>query len=377
MSIRGRRNAGFTLLELLLVVGILSALALSATAFVDNRDDQQRFEETRHRLQAIRRAILGDESASLAQFVPAGFVAENGLLPPDLNSLLSNQDDPATTLLNETSKPSGWKERAVLEPVFDPTPDSVTGQNNGTDEVKLGDGAAKLEKGWRAANLLILPGSDGRFGDAWGKAGAVPNFGWNWSLDASRQNLTVTSLGKDQASGGSGVAADMAETVVDVHWGASVASLKVKLIKRDSDFGAVGSAPKLRVSLLVFENTQDGGKWKRYTSTGVDCLDNGDGKKGTTSDINPCSDVAPLTFVEKGCDNATTVCNYSNSRLPLGRHLLVAVFDNNGAAHDSDDKPYVKELITDPTNANPAATQNLLPILCTASGCPEATLVLR
>lgn len=364
MIIRWRRNAGFTLLELLLVVGILSALALSATAFVDNRDDQQRFEETRHRLQAIRRAILGDESASMEQFVLAGFVAENGLLPPDLNSLLSNQDDPATTLLNETSKPSGWKERAVLEPVFDPTPDSVTGQNNGTDEVKLGDGAAKLEKGWRAANLLTQPGSDGRFGDAWRKADPAPNFGWNWLLDAAKQNLTVTSLSKDDASGGSGFNADMADDIAAAHWGASVAGFKVKLVNRSSgDFGAVGGTAKLRVSLLVFENTETDGRWKRYTSSGVNCLDGVDAES-TVSGLY-CADEAVLYFVTQGCDNSS-VCTYSSGRIPLGRHLLVVVVDNDGAAHTNDDAPY-----------GGANTKHTLPILCTASGCPDATLVLR
>jgi hypothetical protein len=274
-------------------------------------------------------------------------------------------DDPTTTLVNEASQPTGWKERAVLSPVFDPTPDPSNGHNNGGDEIVLSDTAAKLEKGWRAANLLTLPGSDGRYGDAWAKAGPAPNFGWTWSPDAASQNLAVTSLGKDGASGGANYDADMTETIGAAHWAASVAAMKVKLVNRGGDFGTVGGTPKLRVSLLVFENTGDGGKWKRYTSNGVDCLDNGDSKKGTTSEINLCTDSATLSFLDKGCDN-TNACNYSSSRIPLGRHLLVAVQDNDGAAHSSDDAPY-----------NGAATKHLLPILCTAAGCPEATLVLR
>ena len=60
----GRRQgteSGFTLLELMLVVFILSALALTASAFVDNHDDQFRFEDTRRRVPSIDRAktILG------------------------------------------------------------------------------------------------------------------------------------------------------------------------------------------------------------------------------------------------------------------------------------------------------------------------------
>ena len=54
---------GFTLLELLLVVFILSLIALSAVAIADRADEQLRYDDTNQHLQLIRRATIGDPLA--------------------------------------------------------------------------------------------------------------------------------------------------------------------------------------------------------------------------------------------------------------------------------------------------------------------------
>jgi prepilin-type N-terminal cleavage/methylation domain-containing protein len=176
-----RRAAGFTLLELLLVAAILSSLALAATAFVDKKDSQARFEETRNRLENIRRAVVGNPNFSASgEAVIGGFIADMGRLPQNLQELFEQGTLPS------------WKH----------------------------DAATGLWSGWRGPYLQALPESKGQFyRDGWGNGGAAPgtNFGWNVTVtdidgDATANDfddaLTVQSLGADGAPGGTGYAAD-------------------------------------------------------------------------------------------------------------------------------------------------------------------------
>ncbi len=88
-----RRRAGFTLLELLLVVFLLAAVAASAATLVDQVDLQGRHDLTRSRREQVRRAILGDPSRSVnGQPVVSGFVADMGRLPGSLRELLEPLD---------------------------------------------------------------------------------------------------------------------------------------------------------------------------------------------------------------------------------------------------------------------------------------------
>lgn len=351
---------GFTLLEMLLVVGIMSALALSATLFVGNQDDQRRFEETNQRLQAIRRAVVGDETMSAGQYVPEGFVAENGVLPGEIDALLA-------------ARPSGFIAQASVVPVFDASPDSITGLNDGVDEKSVStDSTAQLLKGWLAGKLLATPGAGGKFGDAWGPAGDTPNYGWG--IDTSIPlNISVTSNGKDRNSGGSEHNADITDTILAQHWSSLLGGLSVSLTNGKGE-DLYSSTSYYRVSLLIFENTSTGVKWKRFTSTGVNCLDgDGDGWVDTNGDTSPdqaCPSSVTLSFSPNGCEGCTYTS--ANTRIPYGRHLLVAVLDSNNTPHDNTtDDLYDRDTVT------PEIQTIHLPITCRPSGCPHATLILR
>jgi prepilin-type N-terminal cleavage/methylation domain-containing protein len=190
-------QAGFTLLELLLVVAILSSLALAATTFVDNQDSQARFEATRERLAYIREAVLGDPRWSLnSQPAIGGFAADVGRLPQTLDELIRQPTD--------------------CDPVIagpQPCPWSF-------------DAASGLWAGWHgpyihafAEQSNLCPGEQ-PYRDGWGNAGcADSNFGWSVALaddpegieptdDALKDALTVKSKSSDGAVGGSGYAAD-------------------------------------------------------------------------------------------------------------------------------------------------------------------------
>lgn len=327
------RQRGFTLLEMLLVVFILGMLAFTASALIDNQDDQLRYEDTRNRLLAIRTAIVG----KVADSVPGGYVVDNGVLPGEIGSLIN-------------SMPTGYAASALQTPVLDSNPDATSGLDDAINVASLT--SQRLEKGWRAT-LYTPPGAAG-FGDGWRAAGSAPNY--TWQLAGGPADLSITSQGKDGAVGGGDYAADMTDTVAPAAWGAEIAGLTVRL----SNQSGADVASRLRASLLVFVNTASGGKWKRFSSNDAPCLDgDGDGLVGMT----PCTPGVTLTFPAGGYPGGA----YASTRVSLGRHLLVLVQDTDVAAHNgATESAY-------PTAASPVA----LPLLCGQSGCPVETLVIR
>lgn len=166
---------GFTLVELLLVILVLSSLALATTFLVDGIGNQSRFDETKTRLQQIRLSIIGDTSRTLnGQPELRGYVADMGRLPVDLTELIEIGGQAAWDLSTATA--------SDLSPVV----------------------TISLNTGWRGPYLDTLPDSDGtrRFRDGWGNgdlSGVSENFGWNFNtVDIGGISaITVQSFGAD------------------------------------------------------------------------------------------------------------------------------------------------------------------------------------
>ena len=73
---------GFTLIEMLLVVFLIGLVASSMVLVVNDKDDQNRYDQTRVRYQSILDAILGTPKLSLnGQPLVNGFIADMGRLP--------------------------------------------------------------------------------------------------------------------------------------------------------------------------------------------------------------------------------------------------------------------------------------------------------
>lgn len=158
---------GFTLLELLLVVLILSGVAWMALNSVENNADQVRFENTRNRLKAIRFAIIGDSTRTInGQPEIRGYVADMGKLPDNIKDLITGPTDPD------------------LRYQFDST--------------------YGLWSGWNGPYLAStsLTGGD-EFRDGWGNVdpdlSEDDNFGWDFSRDDTG-DLAIKSKGKDNQS---------------------------------------------------------------------------------------------------------------------------------------------------------------------------------
>lgn len=156
---------GFTLLELLLVVTILSAVAWMSLAMVGNDADQVRFEDTRNRLQAIRRAIIGDTSRTInGQPEIRGYVADMGRLPANLNELIAQGTQPVYRNYTTYGLWAGWNGPYL-----------------------------------RATEVV----GSARFQDGWGNRDGSSNFGWkNYSTSAPTGDLTIQSYGRDGVAAG-------------------------------------------------------------------------------------------------------------------------------------------------------------------------------
>lgn len=182
-------QSGFTLLELLLVVGILSTLALGTISLMDERDEEFRFDQTKMRLKHIRQAVIGDPQTHHAD-PPAvsGFVSDIGRLPNSLSELFQQGDLPSWSVDAGSGVGSGWRGPYL----------------HSTAEV----GGAPV------------------YTDGWGNTGNSGNFGWRFEPESSTGQLVVQSYGADGLAGGgtvfeqdypaSGILVHAGESMVDI-----------------------------------------------------------------------------------------------------------------------------------------------------------------
>ncbi|MCH2172870.1 hypothetical protein MK489_19005 [Myxococcota bacterium] len=306
----------------------MSTMALMAVDFVENEDDQFRFELTREKLESLEKSIVFYERSPLpGHSLLSGFVIDNGKLPSSIQDLLI--------------QPTAYDPYALRTPLFDSSPVLATGINNDAG-VPLSEAAEGLYKGYRSSGYLSTPpGSSTAYYDGWANLGSPPNYGW--SVSGIPLEFTVTSLGKDNLDNNpdiTGYNGDLGLTVKASDWQADIAGWQVAITNYsgvDLAIDDTGSGACLRISILVYVNDSDlanNFNWKRLTSECVpgnlstladgSCIDgDGDGEVDGVS----CSDVQVVTFPPTGGFQPTT-------DIPVGEHLLVLVVDDNSSPHD-------------------------------------------
>jgi len=89
---RRERAAGFTLIEVIVVIAVISILAAMAVPYAVKILDQSREEATRKQLEEIHRTILGDPKGPTA-----GFLGDMGALPAALDRLNTQGTQPGRT----------------------------------------------------------------------------------------------------------------------------------------------------------------------------------------------------------------------------------------------------------------------------------------
>ena len=143
------KQSGFTLLELVLVMFIIALVASTPLLFIDEQDQQLRYEETKQKLDQIRKALYREMSYTGSP-VLSGFIVNNGHLPStdaDLNQLIDI--------------PPNWQTFGSIQPEFK--------INSALDAEALENPGFRLIKGHLGNYIPQLIDSAGEVKDAWGE----------------------------------------------------------------------------------------------------------------------------------------------------------------------------------------------------------------
>jgi len=171
--LRPHPHAGFTLLEILVVIGLLSILALGMATMLEDDGNWQRAQETPRRWDAIRKAILGQGGLdATGNPILSGFVADMGRLPLNIKELMVEDVDPTSVIACPTPKPNpqpAWADFVIYQ------------KTAATNCTVAPENCYWLGGGWRGPYLYT--GGSADFRDGWenvdGDANADEvNFGW-------------------------------------------------------------------------------------------------------------------------------------------------------------------------------------------------------
>ncbi|MEM7408173.1 MAG: prepilin-type N-terminal cleavage/methylation domain-containing protein [Pseudomonadota bacterium] len=188
------RTDGFTLLELLVVLGLLGLMSTLAAEYLVNDVNRDRRDATAERIAEIRYAIAGDHSRTL-NGMPAfsGYIADTGTLPKYVRDLLSNRYCTNVQYRNESDCVANGQEWREVSNWKGPYLRATTYKD-------VYDGSGSL-----VASIPV-------FRDAWGNrssdgddsdspgAGDNLNFGWTFRADADGFALRIASLGANGSS---------------------------------------------------------------------------------------------------------------------------------------------------------------------------------
>lgn len=209
MTKLNKNHAGFSLIELLVVITLMGLLAATAAAFVNTLSEQERndipYDLTKLRQNQIRHAIIGDTTRTLNdEPMLSGYVADMGRLPANINELITLGTQPPYTEI--------------------PLYDAISGYTpiTGVPEV--------LAAGWRGPYLMSAPeGAFRTFRDGWATQSnpvSPSNFGWLVRLipetpacttvPNSCTEIAIQSLGADGLPGGADFNADYPDPAASV-----------------------------------------------------------------------------------------------------------------------------------------------------------------
>lgn len=204
-----RRQRGMTLLELLVVVALMSAVGFMALSQVGDDLGQARYQDTENRLETIRKAIIGDTSRTLnGQPEIRGFVSDMGRLPVNLTELLKREycenDRKVKTEADCNAIPGGnW----------------ISLPDSRIDDATTGFGTG-LRVGWNGPYLIATADENEAsvYRDGWGNDDGTHNFGWRFDPlvpPPAPYDLIVQSYGMDGTAGGSNYEEDYPAGVLE------------------------------------------------------------------------------------------------------------------------------------------------------------------
>ena len=171
MKVLNIKNAGFTMMELIIVMSIIGILASLGLKAFDNVILNMKFESTIHEMEELKKAIVGDPQA-IQNDVRAsfGYFGDMGSLPSTLTQLITK----------------------------------------GTQAALQVDATLDMVYGWNGPYLrtTFTQDANGNLTDGFGKAYVYSTAKYT-SADGDSVYATITSYGDNGAPGGDGTAADI------------------------------------------------------------------------------------------------------------------------------------------------------------------------
>lgn len=194
------KQQGFSLLELVVVIALLSIVALASTTLILDNGDLKRQQETESRWNQIHDAIISQPNLYLngSPYV-RGYVADMGRLPVSILELIRQSE---ATITYDEDGDAGTPEITIDQPDWQPIDLGYTAEAGYEDE---------FWGGWRGP-YLYTAGSR-QFRDGWGREDPdvdqdAFNFGWVINTGGEEvtevTDLTVQSYGSDQEIEGAG-----------------------------------------------------------------------------------------------------------------------------------------------------------------------------
>jgi prepilin-type N-terminal cleavage/methylation domain-containing protein len=184
-------SKGFSLLELLLVLFIMGLMTATTMLMTGGVEDQSKYDETKRRMELIKRAIVGDPTRTVNGGPEiSGFVADMGRLPGCIAELLMPGADKA----------------AGPPKIYNSPCDGTTEIAEWHMDVTTG-----LWLGWRGPYLDVMPEStlDAStnsylaFRDGYGTAGnAAADYGWLFGTHSAVDGTACASAGAAQTTSG-------------------------------------------------------------------------------------------------------------------------------------------------------------------------------
>lgn len=183
-----RKNAGFTLLELVVVVAVMGLISSMAMDVYTDNSNQKRFETTKERLAEIKFATIGDPMMRVgSQAVLSGFFNDMGRLPRNLKELITPKS--GDFCLHDTDYSVN---------VTAVTPSACAAITVGSWSWTTDDST-----NWNGPYLHNIQSVSNNqvFGDVWGSDNGTDTDNFGWIFDISTGNLVVESFGLDRADG--------------------------------------------------------------------------------------------------------------------------------------------------------------------------------
>ena len=105
VKLRNEPDAGFTIIEMVMVIVVMAALAAVSVPRIDDFITNSKIQASKNEMLQIRAAISGtpDRTAG-GRYVDRGFIGDNGAIPTSLNDLISNPGLPEYDYFSRT----GW-----------------------------------------------------------------------------------------------------------------------------------------------------------------------------------------------------------------------------------------------------------------------------